>query len=387
MSFDALCVGCFADLRGAHVCVRCGWRDGHELGSALALPPRTVLKTCYLVGRVLGQGGFGITYLAFDLQASRKVAIKEYLPSALASRSRAGTKVTPHSHDDAEYFTHGLAKFREEAGILAKLDHQSIVAVHDCFEENGTAYLVMDYLGELTLAKYLDSKGGRIPYETALKVLLPVMDGLREIHSQGLFHRDVSPDNICITSERRVKLIDFGAARFAIGERHPKSLSVIVKDGYAPAEQYFSRGVQGCWTDIYSLGATLYRATTGRLPPPALDRQQKDELMPPRRLGVEMPRKAERALLRALAVHPEGRFQSVAEMQEALLSTPDAQGALRRLVYMLFSCGLALLCSAAGLLLIINMKVAAAVALGLLAALFVLLARRLTHSPNNGTRS
>ncbi len=382
MGFDSLCAGCFADLQGRNVCQACGWQEQHRCQNVLALPPRTVLKACYLVGRVLGQGGFGITYLALDLETARKLAIKEYLPSAFVSRSHVSKKVTPHSQEEGEYFRHGLAKFREEASLLATINHESIVAVHDCFDENGTSYLVMDYLGDMTLAKYLDGKGGRLKYESAFNVLVPVMDGLREIHSHGLIHRDVSPDNICLTPQRRVKLIDFGAARFAVAERHPKSLSVIVKDGYAPVEQYLSRGEQGPWTDIYALGATLYRTITGQLPPAALDRQRHDELVSPRRLGAKLPRRAEAALRRSMAVRPENRFQGIAEMQHALVSSFSHEPWNRRVF--VYRCVLAIFCWTAAILLRAERPLV--IVLGGLGCVFVLWASRLIRSGAGSTR-
>jgi serine/threonine protein kinase len=379
MNYVFLCVNCFSDLEGRTVCGQCRWDQNALWHASLALPPRTVLKGCYLIGRVLGQGSFGITYVALSVETNRKLAIKEYLPSEFASRSRVGNTVAAHSQENARYFTMGLTRFAEEAESLAKIDHQSIVGVHDYFEENGTGYLVMDYLGDLTLAKYLDRENGKLQYETALNVLLPVMDGLREIHAHGLLHRDVSPDNICITPELQVKLIDFGAARFAIGEQHPKSLTIIIKDGYAPIEQYYTRGVQGPWTDIYSIGATLYRTITGHLPPAAPERQLKDNLVPPRRLGVDLARPAENALLRALAVKAEGRFHTIAEMQQALHRTTSAQDSptiWHRFIFV-GVCLLVLICLIAAVLFARNGQTIWGLAIGVLGVVFAIGASRL----------
>lgn len=210
MPQSLLCINCFAALEGAHVCPSCNWNEPNTSLHGTALLPRTLLKRMYSIGRVIGQGSFGITYIALNQTSNQKLAIKEYLPSEFASRARIGNTVAPHSQEHIRYFAMGLAKFSEEAEALARIDHPSIVGVHDYFEENGTGYLVMDYLGDVTLAKYLDLEGGTLSYETTMNVLVPVMDGLREVHARGLLHRDVSPDNICITPDLKVKLIDFG---------------------------------------------------------------------------------------------------------------------------------------------------------------------------------
>jgi len=323
MSYEVLCPNCFVDRRGQEKCWSCEWNQLDSGNDFLPLLPHTVLSNNYLIGRVLGQGGFGITYVAMDLKKSEKLAIKEYLSTEFAGRSRSNA-VIPHSRETRDLFSKGLLNFREEASELAKLRHASIVTVFDYFEENGTGYLVMEYLGDTTLSNYLDQNSGKVGYELTKDILLRIMDGLRAIHARNLYHRDVSPDNICLTPEATVKLIDFSAARYRIAREHPKSLSIIVKDGYAPVEQYYTSGIQGAWTDVYSLAATMYRAITGRVPPSSLERQSHDELVPPRELGVQIPPFAEKAMLRALAVQAADRYQNVADFQTALLqSVPD----------------------------------------------------------------
>jgi serine/threonine protein kinase len=169
----------------------------------------------------------------------------------------------------------------------------------------------------LTFKQYLAQQPeGRLPFDQALKLLMPVMDALRAVHKDGLLHRDITPDNIYLTRSGRVKLLDFGAARFAAGE-HSRSLSVILKPGYAPEEQYRTRGQQGPWTDVYSLAATLYRAITGQVPPEALDRLDADELVPPSQLGAVITPEQEAVLVRALAVRASARFESVEALQQA----------------------------------------------------------------------
>jgi serine/threonine protein kinase/tetratricopeptide (TPR) repeat protein len=279
----------------------------------------TTLHNRYVIESVLGHGGFGITYAAHDQTLQVKVAIKEYLPRQLATRAEGQTKVSVFTGEAQQHYDYGLRKFLEEAQSVARFAHHpNVVSARDYFEANGTAYMVMEYVEGVTLKEYLQKKGGRISFEEAKGIMMPVMDALREVHQAGMLHRDVSPDNIYITTSAQVKILDFGAARYFAGEQS-KSLSVILKPGYAPEEQYRSSGKQGSWTDVYSVGATLYKALTGQTPPDALDRKEEDTLAPPSRLEVSIPPPAERALMTALAVNARQRFQTMGEFQEALL--------------------------------------------------------------------
>lgn len=303
--------------KSAMVYTESEWQQ-HAPLSPLYLQPGTVLNGQYQIGGVLGHGGFGITYLAHDLNLNVKVAIKEYLPGELATRIPGNVEVSVYSGEARGLFEYGLDSFLEEARTLAQFhDNPGVVPVLNFFRANKTGYLVMGYMEGLTLRRYLEQNGERIPFETARSILMPVMDALRAVHRAGVLHRDISPDNIYITCSRQVKLLDFGAARYAMGERS-RSLSVILKHGYAPEEQYYSSGKQGPWTDVYALGAAFYRAITGQTPPGALDRKYRDEIVAPSRLGVPTPAAAEAVLMRALAVRPEDRFQDVAAFQQGL---------------------------------------------------------------------
>jgi serine/threonine protein kinase len=284
------------------------------------LPTSTILNNRYRVEAVIGHGGFGVTYLAQDLTLHVRVAVKEYLPRQVATRGEGQTRVTVFTGEAREHFRYGLNKFLEEARSVARFaDHPNVVSTRDYFEANGTAYMVMEYLDGATFKEFLDQKGGRLSFELAKKIMLPVMDALREIHAAGLLHRDISPDNIYLTSSGQVKLLDFGAARYFSGEQS-KSLSVILKAGYAPEEQYRSSGKQGAWTDVYATAATIYRAITGVTPPDALDRKEEDTLQPPSHLGADIAPAVEQTLLKALAVNATQRFQNMAQFQEALLT-------------------------------------------------------------------
>ena len=268
---------------------------------------------------LLGHGGFGITYAAHDQILKVRVAVKEYLPRQLATRGEGRTQVSVFSGEARQQYDYGLRKFMEEAQSVARFAHHpNVVSARDYFAANGTAYMVMEYVEGVTLKEYLAKKGGRISFEEARGIMMPVMDALREVHQAGMLHRDISPDNIYITTSAQVKILDFGAARYFAGEQS-KSLSVILKSGYAPEEQYRSSGKQGAWTDVYAVGATLYKALTGKTPPDALDRLAEDTLAPPSRLGVAIPPAAEQALLQALAVNAGRRLQSMGEFQQALL--------------------------------------------------------------------
>jgi formylglycine-generating enzyme required for sulfatase activity len=318
-STKSICVGCMANKGSAMRCPDCGWEEGQPAESPQHLPPQSVLDGKYLVGRALGQGGFGITYLGWDLNLNAKLAIKEYFPRDLCTRARDEHTVQPLTQRTRQSFAYGLQKFVEEGQTLARFrNHPGIVSVLGYFQENGTAYLVMAYVEGQTFKHYLEEhKGGRIPYPEAFTILTPVMAALREVHRVDLLHRDVSPDNIYLTKDGQAKLLDFGAARYAMGEAD-HTLSVILKRGYAPEEQYRPRGRQGPWTDVYALGATFYRAITGTVPTDAPDRLAHDDLIPPRRLGVEISAESEFALLKALAVRTENRFQDIAEFQSAI---------------------------------------------------------------------
>lgn len=318
MDLSLFCMGCMGKKNAEGLCPNCGWVEGSEPLSMLHLPPRTILSEKYLLGKVLGQGGFGVTYLARDIYLDRKLALKEYFPRELVYREKGSAVVTLFSKESREQYDYGLEKFLGEGKTLARLEgHPNIVAVKDFFKANNSAYLVMSFVEGSSLADLLIRRGKPLAYDQALQIIMPVLDALRAIHALDLLHRDISPDNIYITIQGRVIILDFGAARQALGEKG-KNLSVILKPGYAPLEQYRSSGEQGPWTDIYAAGITFYQAITGKLPPDSLSRMEKDPLIPPSQLGVDIPPRDETVLLKALAVRREDRFQSVEAFQEAL---------------------------------------------------------------------
>jgi serine/threonine protein kinase len=316
MNLESICVSCMEDDSGSPVCPKCGSPFRPTVSNMLMLPPRTVLREQYLIGRALGHGGFGITYLAWDIGLETRLAVKEYMPNGVAGRTDQ-TKVVPFSDITRQEYEWGLERFLEEARTLKKCNHPNIVPVDTVFRDNGTAYLVMEYLEGTTFGEFLRRRGGTIPFEDALRVMLPVMDALSAVHAENIVHRDVSPDNIYIPRVGKVKLIDFGAARNALSQKS-RNLSVILKAGYAPEEQYRISGVQGPWTDVYATAATFYRAVAGKVPPAALDRQAEDTLERLSQLGVAIPASAESALMKALEVRAGARFQSMEDFKNAL---------------------------------------------------------------------
>lgn len=291
---------------------------GFKVGTQNALPAGTRLGEFEIKG-LIGAGGFGIVYLAYDHSLQRQVALKEYMPSELAGRD-GGATVTVKSERHIETFQAGLRSFVNEARLLAQFDHPSLVKVYRFWESNGTAYMVMPFYEGITLKETL-SRLGNAPDEAWLKALLAqLLDALNIIHEDSCLHRDVSPDNILILPDGRPLLLDFGAARRVIGSM-TQTFTVILKPGYAPIEQYAEAATmkQGPWTDIYAVGAVTYFAIMGHAPVPSISRMMSDSLVP---LSEAAEGRYSAAFLkaidRALAIKPGDRLQSVIELRAAL---------------------------------------------------------------------
>ena len=317
-AWDMLCPGCFAEKGRVAVCPFCGY-DEAERRTPLVLPHRTVLNGQFVVGKVLGKpGGFGITYLGWDINLATPVAVKEYLPRDYAGRDSDHASVMAHSREDASLFRFGLEQFLQEARTLARFDHPNVVRTRSFFEQNGTAYLVMDYLQGVNLSEYLNARGGRLSEQQAAEIMLPILDGLQEVHAKGFLHRDIKPQNIYVTSNGRPILLDFGAARQAMGERS-RSLSVVLTPGFSPYEQYHRRGEQGPWTDIYALAATYYYLLTGHAPPDAPERVATDELIPLNNLVPGISPGLNAAIMQALSLEAGERPQDVFIFRDLVL--------------------------------------------------------------------
>lgn len=315
-----ICLYCFGDLDSNRVCMNCHHKSDDTPSPPHHLPQRTVLGTQnrYLIGKALGEGGFGITYLAWDLQQGIKVAVKEYFPSGYVTRVAGNNQVIINSKQNQAASNRGLKRFVEEARALAKIKNLAgVVNVRDFFSANGTAYIVMEFLDGVSLKKYLQRKGGKISVDEVLTIMRPVMESLTQVHKIGLIHRDISPDNILITKFNEVKLIDFGAAKYSNPDG--RSLSIVLKQGFAPPEQYDTHGEQGPWTDVYALGVTVYYAITGTLPPESIRVMMgKESIKRPSELGVAIDPGVENALMKCLAVDRKKRYQDVQSMINGL---------------------------------------------------------------------
>lgn len=278
------------------------------------LPAGTMLHGRFEIKRVIGEGGFGITYEGLDQVLNARVAIKEYYMTGFVNRNVAASlDVIPSVGEKAETFRKNREKFYSEAMVLAKFgEEDGIVRIQDYFQENETAYIVMEYLDGGSLKDRLN-RDGRMNWEEALDLLMPGMVSLEHVHEAGIIHRDISPDNIMLTKSGKIRILDFGAARKTT-DSDPKSLSVILKPGYAPEEQYRSKGVQGPWTDVYAFCATLYRCITGQVPDEAMDRLVSDTLRPVHFLVPECPVSVSKVIGKGMAVSQKDRYQSLQEL-------------------------------------------------------------------------
>lgn len=315
-----ICMNCMQDMGQYEMCAHCGWSEETPAKELYHLSPRTILLERYEIGMAIGFGGFGVIYHAWDMQLEIQVAIKEYYPNGLVNRVPGQESVVVYSGSRKEQFIDGKERFLAEARTMAKFSqHANIVNVYDFFEANNTAYIVMEYLDGISLKEYLKKVGGKVTASSALEIIRPVMEALKAIHAEGVVHRDISPDNIFILKSGQVKVLDFGAARLSAGDEE-KTLSVILKPGYAPPEQYRSKSKQGPFTDIYALGATLYRMLTGTAPEESVDRMVDDQLVLPSAVNPEIDKKLENIILKSMAINAALRFQSIDELEKALYS-------------------------------------------------------------------
>ena len=316
---EKLCFGCMRMKRSSPVCEHCGFDENAE-NLPHQLPIGTLLQNQYLVGRVLGQGGFGITYMGWDQHLSVPVAIKEYFPSGTVQRhTKISTEVTCTNDDSPEEFSKHRTRFLQEARILAQLsDIPGIVRVRNYFSENETAYIVMEYVQGMTLKQYLKNLGRPMTEAEALEIMAPVLKALQKVHENGLIHRDISPDNIMIPPDGDIKLIDFGTVRFLNRSDASKSTESVLKPGFAPMEQYNTRGNLGSWTDVYAVSATFHYLLTGRVPSEAMARIEQGETLPILRGNSTLSEKLIRSLEHGMRLKVGTRLQTVKELYELL---------------------------------------------------------------------
>ena len=325
------CLGCMGIFGNEfEICPHCGYAVGTGVEEAIHIEPGSLLHDRYIIGRVLGYGGFGATYIAWDGKLEQKVAVKEYLPGEFSTRMPGQSRVTVFNGEKSEQFRDGMKKFVEEAKHLAKFQNEAgIVKIFDSFEENETAYIIMEYLEGETLSSYLN-RVGTVDENIAVDMMMPIMESLQAVHSVGLLHRDIAPDNIFLTTSGEVKLIDFGASRYATTS-HSRSLTVIIKPGYSPEEQYRSRGDQGPYTDVYAIAATMYKMITGKTPPDAMERrakyenQNKDILVEPHKINRKISLNRENAILNAMNVRIEDRTPDIVSFVGELNADPPVK--------------------------------------------------------------
>lgn len=323
------CFGCMEEITSSP-CPHCGYTHREQPNQGFALQPGSILHGKYLIGNVLGQGGFGITYIGWDLALSRKVAIKEYFPSSYVSRN-CDVSMTLQWFPTApakEAREIGKDAFLKEARKMTRVSSiPQVVHIQDLFEDNATAYIVMDYIPGETLAKKI-SQTGPMPWENVRDLLLPVADAMQKVHDAGLIHRDLSPDNLMILPDGSIRILDLGAAK-DISLHSGASSMQVAKGGFSPMEQYVMKGQSGPWTDVYSLAATMYFALTGVVPPPAVDRMDKDNLrwdLPQLR---QVPSPVIQLLQKSMAIIIKNRTQDMGSFA-AVLRNPTSGGNRRK---------------------------------------------------------
>lgn len=317
---ECLCPGCMAVLDEPDLsCPLCGFDKSTYSPSLRSLRPFTNLNDKYMVGKVIGEGGFGITYIGFNMDTELPVAIKEYFPAELATRDTLqGNVINVFSGEAKDLYRDGLEKYLREARNLTMFsDLPGIVTVKDFFYQNDTAYIIMEYINGITLKQHLTKVGGKMKQNEVIKMMKPVLESMNRIHEVGIIHRDISPDNIMITRSNQIKLTDFGAARIFDTEDN-KSITVVLKRGYAPEEQYRAKGNQGPWTDVYALCATMYKMITSITPQEALERIIEDNVEPLSKFDSAIWPETEYAIMKGLSLRAQDRFQTVNELLDAL---------------------------------------------------------------------
>lgn len=300
------------------VCPHCGYIISSQPQEPYHLTPGIVLQGRYIIGCVIDYGGFGTVYKAWDSTLEIEVAIKEYYPAGVVQRVPGKSNVIVLEGHEKEY-KKGIERFLAEAKNTSKFaKNENIVNIQTFFELNNTAYIIMEYLEGCSLSKYLEDNDNKMDSEIAVNVLLSVISALKEVHKSKILHRDISPSNIFLCKNGTVKLIDFGAAKFDEKD-DDLAFDIELKPGYAPPEQYQSdSSVQGVWTDIYALGATLYKAVTGVIPDESVNRIIEDNLKKPKEIEPSVPNYLDKTLMKAMALSPELRFKNVEQFEKAI---------------------------------------------------------------------
>lgn len=323
MDYSKLCLKCMHE-RQNEKCEYCGFDFNDYILKPNAIAAPSVLKGRYLLGIPLGIGGFGITYIALDLKVGGVCAVKEYMPDTVSFRNGIEQSVSI-SESKLDGYRYGLNRFIEEAQMLMKFSKsKNIINVFDCFEENNTAYYVMEYLNGCDLRTFTNDFKIKMDFEFGLQCMQQVMNGLEELHSKDVIHRDISPDNIYITKTGDVKILDFGAARYSLTQKE-RNLSVILKMSYAPLEQYSTKIAQGPWTDIYALGSTFYHLFSGVQLPEATERTLGENVKYLKDYNQLIPDYFCKVISKAISLQANERYHSIAEMRADLQISQNQQ--------------------------------------------------------------
>ena len=319
VDIDKLCPGCMQHLKDSNTtCPHCGYPE-KRLTVKDSLPIFSILAGKYLLGAPLGKGGFGITYIAMHLPDEKIVAIKEFFPANLAVRDTDNETVVPADDTKAVYYRTGMKSFSEEGRILYLLsDIEHVVHVAEQIQANNTTYLVMEYVPGISLKKYMKQQQKLFSEQETLTLMQPILSALQAMHQKGILHRDISPENLMLSPNNTLTLIDFGAAR-TFSRSDDDNLTVILKRGYAPEEQYHSNSRQGPWTDLYAVCAVMYQMLTGILPQEASARAEEDHLTPISRIeGLSLSPSTCAALEKGLQMDPMERYPDIGALMKVL---------------------------------------------------------------------
>jgi len=330
------CLKCMEVYEEPGLCPFCGFDNKSKPKEPYHLYPGTILNNKYILGTVIGFGGFGVIYKAWDNNLNRIVAVKEYYPTTYLNRIEGEKQVHIYDVKNIDIFEKGKREFLEEARNLAKFNqHPVVVNIFDFFEENGTAYFVMEYLDGCSLKSVIVNaakQGKRLSVKTSLQITQAILGALKAVHSENIIHRDIKPGNIFICKNGTIKLIDFGAARFSDQDKE-KTRTIIITPGYAPAEQYQSNSKQGPFTDIYAIAAVLYEMLTGIKPDESINRKVEDLVEHPRNINKDVSKSLSNAVMRAMAVNQEIRFQNVDQFAKALVASKAVRDANNEIKY------------------------------------------------------
>lgn len=319
VDIDKLCPGCMQHLKDSNTtCPHCGYPE-KRLTVKDSLPIFSILAGKYLLGAPLGKGGFGITYIAMHLPDEKIVAIKEFFPTNLAVRDTDNETVVPADDTKAVYYRTGMKSFSEEGRILYLLsDIEHVVHVAEQIQANNTTYLVMEYVPGISLKKYMKQQQKLFSEQETLTLMQPILIAMQAMHQKGILHRDISPENLMLSPDNTLTLIDFGAAR-TFSRSDDDNLTVILKRGYAPEEQYHSNSRQGPWTDLYAVCAVMYQMLTGILPQEASARAEEDHLTPISRIeGLSLSPSICAALEKGLQMDPMERYPDIGALMKVL---------------------------------------------------------------------